>query len=290
MKQASDLESLELLRTGTFLDSFVGGLPEGKVVELWGRWSSGKSTLALQIVSGLQKNKKKCVWVSIEGFDAKYATSIGVDTKKLGIIAHEFSEDALDEALKELRTGNHDVIIVDSIGAITPKAEMEKSVGEITMAGQSKVIARFLRNIAPLHTMGNKTAVVVLNQQTMNFNTGRAMPRGGEAAGHFKDLSINLTPNGTTIKESGNIIGKEINIQVDKSKIFGVPERKKRTVDFFFGRGFDSSNDLLEEALLKEIITKDGSHFFFKGEKIAYGMPKMRAWMEENAEKIKALL
>jgi recombination protein RecA len=290
MRNASDLESLELLRTDTFLDSFVGGLPSGRVTEIWGKWSSGKSSLALQIVAGLQKEKKKCVWVSIEGFDAKYATSIGVDTKKLGFIAHEFSEDALDEALKELRTGNHDVIIVDSIGAITPKAEMEKSVGEITMAGQSKVIARFLRNIAPLHTMGNKTAVVVLNQQTMNFNTGRAMPRGGEAAGHFKDLSIRLSPTGTTIKESGVIVGKEIEAKVDKSKIFGVPERKSRAIDFIFGKGFDASNDLLEEALLKGIITKDGSHFFFNGEKIAYGMPKMRAWMEEHSEEIKSLL
>lgn len=280
-----------MIQTGTFLDSFAGGIARGKIYEFWGKWSSGKTTLALQITAALQKRGEKGVWASIESFDPKYAAFRGVDNSKLGFIANEYSEAVMDEVIDVIRAEKHDFVVIDSLGAITPRAEMEKSVGETTMAGQSKIIARFLRNVSPLHNMGNKTIVICTNQQTMNFNTGRAMPRGGEAAGHFKDLSLHLTPLGIWIKQGDKTVGKKIKITADKSKIFGVDEHKSMETELFWDAGFNAEADLILVGIERGIITKTGNTHWVAGEKLGT-ISKVREWLkiEENAIKLKEML
>lgn len=289
MRYADELEELELLETGTFLDSLVGGVPRRAITEVWGNWSSGKTTALLQSVANFQKQNLKCVWAAAESFYPKYAKHLGVDTSKLGLITGKCAEDILDEIIEVFDKEKTDVIVIDSIAALTPKAEMEKSVGEVTMAGLSKILGRFSRKVVIGHIHGNKTAIVGINQSSVNFVTGQTEGKGGEQWRYHRSVSVRLQPNGESLKQGDKFIGKRIKATVVKDKCNG-KEKSQVLVNLFFGEGFDRTEGLMEEALRKGVLTRRGNLFYFEGEKLGM-VSKMRELMKTDfADKLKSLV
>lgn len=288
--KASELEDTELLETGTLLDPLVGGLPRRAITEVWGNWSSGKTTLCLQIVAHAQQQKLKCLWAAVEGYNPKYAAALGVDNSKLDIIVGKCAEDILNELYKAFESEKYDIIFLDSLGALTPRDEMEKEIGVGFQTGQSRLVAGLMRKVAPLHLMGNQTALVFINQSRINFTTGRDEPRGGEAMAFFRSVSVRLQPNGKPVKSGAEVIGKGIKATVIKDKIGG-NEKRVLHVPLIFGSGFSAAENLLEEALRKGVITKSGNTYWVSDTKLGT-IGKVREWLKEesNYEQIKNLV
>lgn len=284
--KASTLEHTEQILTGTLLDRLVGGIPKNRLMEIAGNESIGKTTLCLQALAHMQQEGYTCAWAAVEEFDARYARSLGVDLDNLEVITGAYGEAVLDAFMEAFESKGYDVIFLDSIGALTPKAELEKGFEEVVMAGQSRMVSRLCRKLAPSFLMGNQTAVVIINHTKLDFETGQTISAGGKPLRYHKSVAIHLKWS-KWIKSGDKIVGKQITAEAVKDKVRG-QEKNKVVVDLIFKEGFSATSDLLELALIKDVITKgERGRYFYKGEQVAYGDPKMRKWLEEHQEEVK---
>lgn len=276
---ASDVGDVEMLETHFFIDKVSGGIPKGRITEVWGDASIGKSTLCLQIVAEAQKQGLSCLWADVEwAYEGRYAAELGVDNAALQIVREESAEACLDALEEKIREGL-DVVILDSIGGLTPRSELEKTSGEKTIGGQAGLVAKFCRKVVPLLAMKG-TILIVINHSFVDIMSGALKTSGGAKLAYHKSLSIRLRATGNWIKQGENIIGKVVSAEVTKDKVSG-NEKAKTEGHLIFKSGFDKQQDLLEEALRKGVITKKGNTHYLGEEKLGM-ISALRARLKEE--------
>jgi len=286
IQYASSVGDVEVIPTGLFVDKLtgVGGIPRGVITEIFGDESIGKSSFCLQMIASAQKQGLKCLFSDVEwSYDVRYAESLGVDNSKLGLIRERFAEETLDAIEEAVESGNWDLIVLDSVGGILPRAEAEKGAGEKTIGGQAGIIARFCRKVVPLLRMKN-VALVVINHSFVDIMSGKIMTSGGKKLSYHKSLSIRFKQKfGVTIKQGDRKVGKVVVGEVKKNKL-AATEGLELDGQLIFGVGFSTSADVLNDAIDKGIITKRGNTFFFGEEKLGIGLNKVRTLLQENEE------
>lgn len=283
--RASELEDVPVIKTGTFIDKLSGikGVPRQRITELYGDENVGKTTIGLQIVAGAQNEGAVCLWADVEhNFVAKYATSLGVDTKALSLARTETAEEMLDLIEAEIRTKKYDLVILDALGALSTRAEQEKQSGEKVIAGQASIVARFCRKLVPLLTFNN-VAMVVINHSFVDLMSGAIKSAGGKKFSYHKRLSIRLKVNPmVALKSSGEKVGKVVVATVMKNHLANT-EGMTTDVQLIFGRGFSMEADLLNDAIDKGLIQKQGNTYLFGSIKLGVGLAKARKALEADA-------
>lgn len=293
MIYADSLEEVEVISSGLFLDKLtgIGGIPVGVISEVFGDEGIGKSSLCLQAIAAAQKQGHKCLFADVEwSYSAPYATSLGVENKKLGLIRERFAEQTLDALEEAIESGKWDLVVLDSIGGILPRAEAEKGSEGKTIGGQAGLIAKFCRKIVPLLRINN-VALVVINHSFIDIMSGKLLTSGGRKLAYHKSLSIQLKAKygANVLKQGDRKVGKVVTGIVRKNKLAGT-EGLEIDAQLLFGNGFSASADLLNDAIDKGLITKKGMSYYFNGQKLAVGLGKVRKLMEEDpvlTEKIK---
>lgn len=272
----------------------INGIPFGRITEISGRWSVGKTSIALQIVASAQKQKIECIWTDCEwAWDDNYARSLGVDTSKLGLLQTRVAEDSLDEILAYVEKGKDTLIVIDAVGALHPRDEAQKESGERTIGSQSALMARFCRKIVPMLALNNNALVVLNHEYTpIEANGGRPTVKtsGGAKLEYHKSIWLRLKRNGSLLKIGEKFVGFKVDAEVKKNKL-APTERAECTMDFFYGEGFSGTSDLLEEAIDRGVITKQGNLYFYSQEKLGM-ISKVREMMKDHAfqEQIKTAL
>ncbi len=293
---ADSIEDVDVISSGLFIDKLtgVGGIPRGAITEIFGDEGIGKSSVSLQIVAAAQRQGLRCLWADVEwSYDTRYASSLGVDNKKVGIIRERMAEATLDTLETEVDAGNWDLVVLDSIGGILPRAEAEKDSDGKTIGGQAKLIAKFCRKIVPSLSIQN-TALIVINHSFTDLMSGKLMTSGGKKLAYHKALSIRLKPKFgvVALKQGDRKVGKAVVGEVRKNK-FAATEGMELDAQLIFGSGFSAAADLLGDAIDKEVITKKGVTYYLGDEKLGVGLSKVRKMMEDDAtltEKIKQAL
>lgn len=293
--KADSISKVDVLSTGLpQLDRClgIGGLPFKRIVEISGPWSSGKSTLAQQIVSEAQKKGYECIWFDSEWtWENQYSKSLGVDTSKLGLIQAHVAEDGLDLLLENMSKNKNTVMVIDAIGALHPREEAEKDSGSRTIGAQASLVARFCRKGVPLLSLNNHM-LIVLNHEYMEIGATRPSVKtsGGAKLALHKSIWIRLMRAGTNIKVGDRFTGFDVKVQIKKNKL-APTEKAECNLEMRYGEGFSKTSDLLNVALEKGIITREGNTFFAFGEKL--GMKTKMNELISNpsfAEKIQAAL
>lgn len=293
---ADSIEDFDAISTGLFVDKLtgVGGIPRGVITELFGDEGIGKSSLCLQIVAAAQNGGLRCLWADVEwSYSARYAESLGVDNSKLGLIRERFAETTLDALEEAIESGKWDLVVLDAVGGILPRAEAEKSAEGKTIGSQAKLMANFCRKIVPLLSINN-VALIAINHQFTDIMSGKLMTSGGKKFQYHKALSIRLKAKFGSggLKQGDKRVGKVVVGEVRKNKVGGT-EGMELEGQFIFGQGFSASADLLADAIERGAITKKGNTYYFGTEKLGIGLSKVRQAIEVDAvlsEKIKMAL
>lgn len=282
--KAAELENIEAIPSGTFLDKLtgLGGIPRGVITEIWGDESVGKSTVCLQAVAFSQRNGEKCLWVDTEHyFTPRYARAIGVNLEELELIQGKIAEDQLNALVDHLEGKNEvDLVVLDSVGGLTLRTEYEKVFGEKTIGGQAALMARFCRRVVPL-LAEKKIALIIINHSFVDIGSGRTMTSGGKKLSYHKSLSIRLTVNTKKhLYQGEEKIGKTIVGTVVKNRVSGTEGREIET-QLLFMKGFSAAADKMQELIDIGEITKDGQMYTYQGKKYR-GQGAMRSHLEEQ--------
>lgn len=280
--RASEVENYKTISTGLpQLDRItgVGGIPFKRITEISGTWSVGKTSLALSLVASAQEQDIECIWVDAEWeWNSLYASTLGVDIKRLGLIQTRVAEDALDQLLEYVEKGKNTLIIIDAVGALHPREEAEKESGSRTIGAQSALVARFCRKIVPMLSINNNALVVLNHEYTpIEPNGGRPQVKtsGGKKLEYHKSLWIRLSKSGLSLKQGDAFVGFKVEAEIRKNKL-AATQKQSCELDMFFGKGFSRTSDLMQEALDKGIITKTGNSYYIGEEKVAVGVNKLR--------------
>ena len=289
---ASQIKPTKVIPTGLFIDNLtgLGGLPRGYMTEIFGDEGVGKSSVCLQIVANAQRLGLKCLWADVEwSYVPAYAATLGVDNTKLGLIRERFAETMLDTLALEIESKAWDLVILDSIGGILPRAEAEKGFDGKVIGAQASLIAKFCRKAVPMLQL-NQIALVVINHSFIDIMSGRLKTSGGKKLAYHKTISIRFkTKTGVSLKQGDRRVGKVIIGEVMKNKLAST-ERLEIDSQLIFGTGFSQAADLLTLAIDKGVITKKGNTYFFGTEKLAIGLGKVRNLLESDSaltEKVK---
>lgn len=292
---ADSIEDVQAIPSGLFIDRLtgIGGIPRGVITEVFGDEGIGKSSMCLQIVAAAQQQGLRCLWADVEwSYAAKYASSLGVDNSKLGLIRERFAESTLEKLEEAIDSGEWDLVILDSVGSILPRTEAEKSVEGKTIGGQAGIMAKFCRRIVPSLALNN-VALVVINHSFIDIMSGKLMTSGGKKLAYHKSLSIRFkAKQGVVLKQGDRRIGKVVIGEVRKNKL-APTEGMELDGQLIFGVGFSTAADLLGSALDSKVITKKGNTYFLGSEKLGIGLQNVRKQIEDDsvlAEKIKLAL
>lgn len=292
---ASDVAEVDVIPTNLFVDNLtgIGGIPRGVITEVFGDEGIGKSSLCLQLVANAQKLGLKCLWADVEwSYSARYAESLGVDNTKLGLIRERFAEPVLDTLEEEIDSGKWDLVVLDSVGGITPRAEVEKGMEGKVIGGQAGLLAKFCRKVVPSLRINN-VALVVINHQFIDIMSGKLLTSGGKKLAYHKSLSLRLKgKSGVTLKQGDRKVGKVVVGEVRKNKM-AATEGLEIEGQLIFGTGFSVGADVLNIAIDKGVITKKGNTYWFGKQKLGVGLGKTRTLLEEDEkllEEVKAQL
>lgn len=288
---ASEIEEVDVIPSGLFIDNLtgVGGIPKGVITEIFGDEGIGKSSICLQLVANAQKHGLRCLWADVEwSYSAQYAESLGVDNSKLGLIRERYAEATLEALEEEIEKGKWDLVVLDSIGGLSPRAEVEKGIDGKVIGGQAGLIAKFCRKVVPpLHI--NKIALVVINHQFIDIMSGKLMTSGGKKLSYHKFLSIRLKhKSGVSLKQGDRKVGKVVIGEVRKNKC-APTEGLEAEGQLIFGTGFSIGADVLNIAIDKGVITKQGNTYWFGKEKLGVGLGKTRTMLEEDPVLLEAV-
>ncbi|MDR2100876.1 MAG: recombinase RecA [Campylobacteraceae bacterium] len=283
-----EFEPIDAISTGSLgLDIAlgIGGVPKGRVIEIYGPESSGKTTLALQIIAQSQKNGGICAFIDAEhALDVKYAKNLGVDVDNLLVSQPDFGEQALDIVETVARSGAVDVIVIDSVAALTPKNEIEGDMGDQHMGLQARLMSQALRKLTGiLHKM--QTTVIFINQIRMKIGViGYGSPEtttGGNALKFYASVRIDVRKI-ATLKQSEEQIGNRVRAKVVKNKV--APPFRQAEFDIMFGEGISKEGELVDYGVKLDIIDKSGAWFSYKETKIGQGRENVKAFLKENPE------
>ncbi|MGY8808852.1 MAG: recombinase RecA, partial [Fidelibacterota bacterium] len=268
----------------------VGGVPKGRIVEVFGPESSGKTTLALHIIAECQKNGGSAAFIDVENaLDPIYAENLGCKPDDLLVSQPDTAEQALDILQKLLETGALDVIVIDSVAALVPRKELEGQIGDLTVGLQARLMSQALRKLSgPINK--SRTCVVFINQIREKIGVMFGSPEttpGGRALKFYSSVRLDIRRI-AAIKEGTDMTGNRTRVKVVKNKV--APPFKMTEFDIMYGKGISYEGDLLDLALQGGIVEKMGSWFSYKGNKIAQGREKVKILLQSDDKLLKSVL
>ncbi len=276
---------LDSISTGSIsLDAAIGigGVPRGRIIEIYGPESSGKTTLTLHIVAEAQKAGGYAAFIDAEhALDPEYAKKLGVDTEKLLISQPDTGEQALDIAETLVRSGALDVIVIDSVAALVPKAELDGDMGDTHVGLQARLMSQALRKLTGTVSK-SRTAVIFINQIRHKIGVMFGSPEtttGGNALKFYSSLRLDIRRI-AQIKDGDSVIGNRTRVKVVKNKV--APPFKNTEFDIMYGEGISFEGDLLDLAVQAEVVNKTGAWFSFNNEKIGQGRENAKRYLKEN--------
>ena len=279
------IRDIEVVSTGSLgLDIAlgVGGLPRGRVVEIYGPESSGKTTLTLQVIAEMQKQGGVSAFIDAEhALDAQYAEKLGVNLQDLLISQPDTGEQALEIVDALVRSGAVDLIVVDSVAALTPKAELEGDMGDSLPGLQARLMSQALRKLTASIQKTN-TTVIFINQIRMKIGVMFGSPEtttGGNALKFYASVRLDIRRIGS-IKKGDEVIGNETKVKVVKNKV--APPFKTAEFDILYGEGISREGEIIDMGVEARVIEKSGAWYAYKGEKIGQGKDNAREFLREN--------
>lgn len=285
---ASDsIKDIEVISTGSLgLDIAlgVGGLPRGRVIEIYGPESSGKTTLTLQVIAEVQKIGGTAAFIDAEhALDPQYAQKIGINVQELLISQPDNGEQALEIVDMLVRSGSLDVVVIDSVAALTPRAEIEGEMGEPQMGLQARLMSQALRKLAANIKRSN-TMVIFINQIRMKIGVMFGNPEtttGGNALKFYASVRLDIRRIGA-IKKGDEVLGNETRVKVVKNKV--APPFKKAEFDILYGEGISREGEILELGVLHNLVEKSGAWYAYNGEKIGQGKDNAREYLKQHSK------
>mmetsp|Transcript_32832 Transcript_32832/g.97820 ORF Transcript_32832/g.97820 Transcript_32832/m.97820 type:complete len:417 (-) Transcript_32832:457-1707(-) len=262
-----------------------GGYPVGRIVEIFGPESSGKTTLALHAIAEVQKAGRTAVFIDAEhALDKKYAQAVGVDTASLLLVQPDSGEEALEIADQLARSGEIGMVVVDSVSALVPRAELEGEIGTITVGAQARLMSSAMRKLCGSVNKGN-TTLLFLNQIRMKVGVVYGNPEitsGGNALKYYSSVRVDVRKKDAIKGDKDEVVGAKVRVKIVKNKV-GVPYREAM-FDVRFGMGIDELGSVFEAAELVDVIERKGSWYFFGDEKLAQGRENALLRVREDAE------
>jgi len=262
----------------------VGGIPRGRVIEVFGSESGGKTTLALHIVAEAQKRDGVAAFIDAEhALDVMYAKKLGVNCDDLLVSQPDTGEQALEIAEVLVRSGAMDVVVIDSVAALVPRAEIEGDMGDVHMGLQARLMSQALRKLAACISK-SMTAVIFINQIRMKIGVMFGNPEttpGGNALKFYSSVRLDIRKIGN-IKDGQELVGSRTRVRVVKNKV--APPFKEAQFDIMYGEGISTAGDLLDTAVQTEVIDKSGAWYSFDKERIGQGRENVKAFLKENPD------
>ncbi len=281
------LEDIQVVSTGSLgLDIAlgVGGLPRGRVIEIYGPESSGKTTLTLQVISEMQKQSGTCAFIDAEhALDVQYAQKLGVNLQELLISQPDTGEQALEIVDALVRSGSVDLIVIDSVAALTPKAELEGEMGDSLPGLQARLMSQALRKLTATIKKTN-CMVIFINQIRMKIGVMFGNPEtttGGNALKFYSSVRLDIRRTGS-IKKAEEVIGSETKVKVVKNKVS--PPFKTAEFDILYGEGISREGEIIDMGVAAQILEKSGAWYAYNGEKIGQGKDNAREFLRENPD------
>ncbi len=281
------VEAIEAVSTGSLgLDIAlgIGGLPRGRVVEIYGPESSGKTTLTLQVIAEMQKTGGTCAFIDAEhALDTGYAQKLGVNLQELLISQPDTGEQALEIVDALVRSGSIDLVVVDSVAALTPKAELEGEMGDSLPGLQARLMSQALRKLTATIKKTN-TMVIFINQIRMKIGVMFGNPEtttGGNALKFYASVRLDIRRTGS-IKKGEEVIGSETKVKVVKNKVS--PPFKTAEFDILYGEGISREGEIIDMGVNAKVLDKSGAWYAYNGEKIGQGKDNAREFLRENPE------
>ena len=260
----------------------IGGLPRGRVVEIYGPESSGKTTLTLQVIAEMQKIGGTAAFIDAEhALDPSYAAKLGVNISDLLISQPDTGEQALEIADMLVRSGSVDIVVIDSVAALTPKAEIEGEMGDQLPGLQARLMSQALRKLTG-NIKRTNTLVIFINQIRMKIGVMFGNPEtttGGNALKFYASVRLDIRRTGS-IKDGEEVIGNETRVKVVKNKV--APPFREAHFDILYGAGISREGEIIELGVEHKIVDKSGAWYSYKGDRIGQGKDNTRNWLREN--------
>ena len=279
-----DIESISTGSIGLDMALGVGGFPKGRIIEVFGPESSGKTTLALHAVAEAQKTGGKCAYIDAEhALDPVYARNLGVNVDELILSQPDTGEQALEIADTLVRSGAIDVLVVDSVAALVPKAEIEGDMGDSHMGLQARLMSQALRKLTATVAKSN-CIMIFINQIRMKIGVFFGNPEtttGGNALKFYASVRLDIRRVGS-LKDKDEVVGNQVRVKVVKNKV--APPFKVVDFDIIYGEGISKTGELLDMGVKIGVVEKSGAWYSFNGEKIGQGKETARNYLKEHPE------
>ena len=260
----------------------IGGLPRGRVVEIYGPESSGKTTLTLQVIAEMQKIGGTAAFIDAEhAMDPKYAAKLGVNVADLLISQPDTGEQALEITDMLVRSGSVDIVVIDSVAALTPRAEIEGEMGDQLPGLQARLMSQALRKLTG-NIKRTNTLVIFINQIRMKIGVMFGNPEtttGGNALKFYASVRLDIRRTGS-IKDGEEVVGNETRVKVVKNKV--APPFREAHFDILYGQGISRAGEIIELGVEHKIVDKSGAWYSYKGDRIGQGKDNTRNWLKEN--------
>jgi recombination protein RecA len=278
-----DIQAVSTGSLGLDIALGIGGLPRGRIVEIYGPESSGKTTLTLSVIAQMQKMGGTAAFIDAEhALDPQYAAKLGVNVPDLLISQPDTGEQALEIADMLVRSGSVDIVVVDSVAALTPRAEIEGEMGDSHMGLQARLMSQALRKLTG-NIKRTNTLVIFINQIRMKIGVMFGNPEtttGGNALKFYASVRLDIRRTGA-IKKGDEVIGSETKVKVIKNKV--APPFKQAEFDILYGEGFSREGEIIELGVNEKFVEKAGAWYSYNGEKIGQGKDNAREFLKENA-------
>ncbi|MCF6435276.1 MULTISPECIES: recombinase RecA [Pseudoalteromonas] len=282
--QALDIESISTGSLGIDIALGIGGLPTGRIVEIYGPESSGKTTLTLQVIAEAQKQGKTCAFVDAEhALDPVYAEKLGVNVDELLVSQPDTGEQALEICDMLVRSGAVDVVIVDSVAALTPKAEIEGDMGDAHVGLQARLMSQALRKLTANIKRSN-TLCIFINQIRMKIGVMFGNPEtttGGNALKFYASVRIDIRRIGS-VKEGDEVVGNETRVKIVKNKV--APPFKQAEFIIMYGEGISKHGELIDLGVKHKLVEKSGAWYSYNGSKVGQGKSNSIKFLKDNPE------